>query len=125
MKGMVVLQAVRSYTPLMTLFVGALLATRAPGEGAGLAAGLAAALVAAVHMLTFGAAAARAAAPAWALRTLVSLGLVLALSAVLAPQLMFAAQIGEAGLFLSSGAGANLLLAALAGRAPTLRDEPW
>ena len=39
------------------------------------------------------------------------------------PGLLYAAQVTEAGLFLTTFGGAALVIAVLFGRAPTLRDE--
>jgi hypothetical protein len=117
--------AARTYTPLIAMFALALTAMYPPGGGIGLLAGLAISLLLALHMLVYGAAAARAALPPALARGGLALGLTLALAGTSAPRLLFAQQIAEAGLFLTLVGGTALVLAVLVGRAPTLRDEDW
>lgn len=120
-----VISAYRLYGPLIALFGGALLALREAGAGLGFLAGLAVALVLALHILVFGARAARAALPPLAMRALLGLGVCAALAGYGAPAWIYAAQLAEAGLFAATAAAASLILALLCGRAPTLRDEDW
>lgn len=121
-----VLRAAASfYAPLILLFALALLAVRLAGDGVGLLAGLAVALVFALHIVVAGAAAARAAFPPVLARALMSLGLATALIGAGAQGLAFGAQLVEAGLFALTAAGSALIFMALAGRAPTMRDEDW
>jgi hypothetical protein len=120
-----VLGAARLFAPVIALFAFALLALREAGDGVGLLAGFAFAMALALHALVFGANAARAAFPAVFARLLLGTGLIATLIAAGAPDVAFAAQIGEAGLFASTGAGAALILAVCMARAPTLRDEDW
>lgn len=121
----VLLSAARFYTPLIALFAGALLAVYAPGAGVGFAAGAAFALALTLHTIAFGAQAARAALPPAIARVLASLGLVASIAAAGAPGWAWAAQAMETGLFAVMAGGFALILAALTGRAPSLRDEDW
>jgi multisubunit Na+/H+ antiporter MnhB subunit len=127
MKGMhLILRAAAGIcTPLIALFAFSVLATRPAGAGVGLSAGLAMGMVLVLHVLVFGAAAARAAFPPLLARVLLALGLLLTLVATSAPLLPFGAELSEAGLFLAVTAGLALLLGVLISRAPTLRDEEW
>lgn len=113
----------RFYTPLIVLFACTILAVTAPGQGVGVIAGFAFALALAVHILVFGADAARAGASPAAMRTLLSLGLIAAFIGVGIPGLPIALQLAEAGAFMSTAACAALILTVLVGRAPTMRDE--
>jgi multicomponent Na+:H+ antiporter subunit B len=117
--------AAKLHTPLIVLFAASLLAVRAPGEGVGFIAGLAFALALVLHVIVFGAAAARAAFPTPLARVLLALGVIGALVGAGAPNFQYARQLGEAGLFLATISAFALVLAVLAGRAPTLRDEDW
>jgi len=121
----VLLSAARFYTPLIALFSFALLALYTPGAGVGLAAGLAFALALALHMIAFGADAARRAAAPLASRLLLSLGLIATFGAAAFPGWAFAAQAMEGGLFAAVAAASALMLGVLSGRAPSLRDEDW
>ena len=117
--------ATKTYIPLLALFSAALLASGEPGAGAGLAAGLAAALLLMLHVLVFGAAAARAAFPAWAARAWVGFGLIAAMVGAGVPRWVYAAQLTEAGFFLCIVSAFSLAMSVVIGRAPTLRDEEW
>jgi multisubunit Na+/H+ antiporter MnhB subunit len=119
----VLLAAARFYAPLIVLIAFALLVVREPGAGVGFVAGLVFASALALHLLVFGAAAARVAFPPFAARLMVGLGLAVAVTGAAGPRLPFAAQLIEAGLFLTTAAGASLIMAVFVGRAPTLRDE--
>jgi multicomponent Na+:H+ antiporter subunit B len=119
----ILLAAARFYAPIIVLVALTLLVVREPGAGVGFVAGLVFASALALHMLVFGAVAARTALPPFAARLLVAAGLGAALLGAGAPRLPFAAQLLEAGLFLTTAAGASLILAVFVGRAPTLRDE--
>ena len=122
----VVLRAAASfYAPLIVLFALALLAARPAGAGVGLLAGLAMALVFALHAIVAGAAGARAAFPPGIARRMVCLGLAVTFVGAGAPGLAYAARLIEGGLFVVTAAGSALILMALIGRAPTLRDEDW
>lgn len=121
----VLLSAARFYTPLMALFALSILVLAAPGAGAGFAAGLACASAFALHLVVFGAAAARAAAPPALMRTLMTLGVAASVGAAAAPGWSLAPQAMEAGLFAVTASAGSLALSALAGRAPSLRDEDW
>jgi len=121
----VLLSAARFYTPLIALFACALLAIYTPGAGVGFAAGLAFALALTLHMIAFGAQAARAAAPPVIARLVLSLGLIASIASAAAPGWAWAAQAMEAGLFATTAGACALILAALTGRAPSLRDEDW
>lgn len=121
----VVAAAARFFTPLMALFAFALLAGRAPGDGVGFVAGLGFGLVQLLHALTFGADAARAAFPTPIARLVVALGLVGVCAGAGLPGFVFAAPMTEAGLFAVTVGGASIIVQALFGRAPTLRDGEW
>lgn len=121
----VLLSAARFYTPLIALFAGALLALYAPGHGVGFAAGIAFALALVLHTMAFGAHAARAAVPPVVARAIASLGLIAAFAGAGAPGWAWSPQAMEAGLFAVTAGGCALILAALTGRAPSLRDEDW
>ncbi len=121
----VLLGVARFYIPLIALFACALLVLYTPGAGVGFAAGLAFALALALHMIAFGAAAARMAAPPVIARVLISLGLSAAFAAAAAPGFVFAAQAMEGGLFAVTAGASALILSALTGRAPSLSDEDW
>lgn len=116
--------AARFYTPLILIFASTLLLVRAPGTGVGLAAGFACVLALMVHALVYGSDAARVAAPPGLMRGIAALGLIAAFVGVAAPRLALAAQLAEAGAFLATAASGALILSALFGRAPTMRDEP-
>ncbi len=113
------------FTPVIALFALSLLAMRGPGEGVGLLAGLAVSMAPVLHTIVFGAAATRAAIPGLFLRAALAFGLIASVAAAGLPGWSFAAHAGEAGLFLTTSSAVCLALAALAGRAPTLRDEDW
>lgn len=115
--------AARFYTPLIVLLALAVLVARGPGEGVGFVAGLAALLAVTAHALVLGGNAARVALPPSLARALLAFGLIAVVAGAGAPRLLVAPQILEAGLFLSTFAGASLVLAVLFGRAPTLREE--
>ena len=119
----VVRAAARLHMPLIALFALSLVVTRPPGAGIGLIAGLALSLMLMLHVLVFGAGAARRAIPGPAARGLLALGLLTTLLGAGAPLMPYAAQVTEAGLLLVMFGGAALAIAVLAGRAPTLRDE--
>jgi len=118
----VIAAAARLFTPLVTLFAFALLATRAPGNGAGFVAGLAFGLVLMLHALTFGAEAARVAFPMASVRLVLALGLVALCAGAGLPGFACAGQIIEAGVFAVVVAGGAIIVQTLFGRAPTLRD---
>lgn len=117
--------AARAYTPLIALFAALLLATYPAGSGVGLIAAFAFAALHALHMIVFGAAASRAALPPMMSRALIVIGLLLCLAAMSSPLWRYAAQVGEAGLFLVGASGLALVLNVLVGRVPSLRDEEW
>lgn len=121
----ILVSAARLYTPLILLFALTLFAARAPGGGVGFMAGLAFALAFVLHGLVFGAAGLRAAFPPLAMRLLLAAGMAIALAGAGGPGLRFSAQAVEAGLALTTAASASLVIAALFGRAPTLRDADW
>jgi multicomponent Na+:H+ antiporter subunit B len=114
--------AARFYTPLIVLFALALLVMRPAGGGVGLIAGLAFLLALWTHVLVFGAAAARAAMPPAFTRLLMAAGFAALAFGALAPGALFAGQLVEGGLFATVAAGGALMLAVIAGRAPTMRD---
>jgi hypothetical protein len=115
--------AARLYTPLIVLFALTLLIVRPAGGGVGLLGGFAFVLALIVHALVFGAGAARAAAPAFLMRLLVALGLAAATFGAMVPRVLFARELIEAGLFAVTAAGGALVITALFGRAPTMRDQ--
>ena len=115
--------AARMHTPLLALFALSLFASRPPGGGVGFLAGLAFALILVLHVLVFGAAAARRAMPAAAGSAVLVLGLLAALVGVGLPGLAYSAQIVEGGLFLLTVGAASLAMTVLVGRAPTMREE--
>ncbi|WP_395645351.1 MnhB domain-containing protein [Terricaulis sp.] len=117
--------AARFYAPLIFLFALSLLVARAPGGGIGFVAGLAAGLTVVVHMLVFGAAAARRALPPTLARIVLVAGFLAAVAGAGAPNMRFAPQVLEAGLFLTTFAGFALALSVLVGRVPALRDEEY
>jgi|CXWL01.1.fsa_nt_gi hypothetical protein len=117
--------AVRFYMPIVVLLALSVLATRPSGGGVGLIAGLGAALALALHVLMFGAGGARAAFPPWLARALMAAGLLATLASAGLGGAGVGPQLGEAGLFAVTAAGAAFALKVLVGRAPTLRDEDW
>ena len=119
----VVAASARAVIPLAALFAFALLAESAPGDGVGFRAGLAFALVIAIHMLAFGARAAREALPLGVARVLLALGVLGVAGGEAARGYDLAARIVEGGLFLTTAAASALVLGVIVGRAPTLRDE--
>lgn len=121
----VLLSAARFYMPLIVLFAVALLALRDAGTGVGFIAGLALSLMLALHVLVFGADAARVAAPPFLSRVVLVLGVVAAAAGAGLPQWAYAPALIEGGVFAATAAAAALILAALIGRAPSLRDEDW
>src|SRR5262245_37687593 len=86
--------------PVMFLFALSVLATHQPGQGSGALAGLSFALALALHVLVFGAGAARRAFPGLAARLCLAAGIGLALAGAGFVQLFFAAQMLEFGIFL-------------------------
>jgi hypothetical protein len=121
----VLLAAARFYTPLIMLFAFALLAFRPSGTGVGFVAGMAFALMLALHVLVFGAEAARMAAPPFLTRIVLALGLIAAAAGAGLPEWSLAPPFVEGGVFAVTAAAAALMLAAFVGRAPSLRDEDW
>ncbi len=117
--------AARLYLPLALVFAFSLFTLRPPGSAVGLVAALAFALALILHVVVFGAAAARAALPPVLMRVLLGAGLGMILLGVGAPNVAHAGQVIEAGLFLISTATLAMFVIALAGRAPSLREEPW
>jgi multisubunit Na+/H+ antiporter MnhB subunit len=115
--------ATRFYAPTIVLAALLLLVLRLPGEGVGFVSGMVLGVALAVHVLVFGATAARAAFPPLLARLLLVSGLVLAVASAAAPRLAIGPQLGEAGVFMTTVSGIALVLAVLVGRAPTLRDE--
>lgn len=115
----------RLYAPLIVLFALSLLAVAPSGSGIGFVAGLAAGLALMLHALVFGAAASARAFPPWLSRVFVALGLATASVSVGVPGLAFAPRIVEAGAFLLTQGACALVIVALFGRAPTLRDGEW
>lgn len=121
----VLLSAVRLHAPLIALLALSMLALGTPGTGVGLLAGLMFALALVLHMLVFGAAALRRAAPPFAARVLLVLGASAAFVGAGLPGWAGAPMLMEGALFAATAAAAALIVAALAGRAPSLRDEEW
>lgn len=115
----------RLYAPLIVLFALSLLAVAPSGSGIGFVAGLAASLALMLHALVFGAAASARAFPPWLSRVFVALGLATASVSVGVPGLAFAPRIVEVGAFLLTQGACALVIVALFGRAPTLRDGEW
>jgi len=115
----------RLYIPLMALFAMSLLAAWPANTGVGFAAGLVLVLVFALHILVFGAEAARAAFSPLLARLMLSFGAIVAFAAAGLPRWSAAAQAEEAGLLLATLGAGSLVVAALCGRAATLRDEDW
>ncbi|MBX3430730.1 MAG: hypothetical protein KF779_14195 [Hyphomonadaceae bacterium] len=121
----IVVAAARFFAPLMTLFALLLLGGRVAGSGVGFVGGLAFGLVLMLHALTFGAAVARAAFPAILARSVLALGIVSICAGAGLPGWTYAAQLIEAGAFLSTVGAAALILQVVFGRAPTLQDGEW
>lgn len=117
--------AARLHMPLIVLFAAYLLAARSGGGGVGFIAGLVFALAFILHVLVFGAAAARQAVPPQAARGALMLGLIGVLAAAGAPGLPNAVQIEEASLFVLTIGACALTITVLVGRAPTMREEDW
>lgn len=121
----VLLAAVRLHGPLMALFALSLLALRSPGQGVGFLAGLAFALLLVLHMLVFGAQAARHAAPPFVSRVVLAAGVAAVAVGAGLPGWPWAGQLMEGGAFAATSGAAALIIAATVGRAPSLRDEEW
>jgi hypothetical protein len=119
----VAIAAARFYTPLIVFLALMLLATRAPGTGAGFVAGLVFMLGLIAHALVFGAAQAGAAMSPVLMRALLAFGLAASMTGILSPRFPFAREVIEASLFLVTSAGGALVIAVLFGRAPTMRDH--
>jgi len=113
------------YVPLIALFALTLVWTRAPGSGAGFLGGAAFALALVLHALVFGAAASRAAFPPTAARIVLVLAVIAVMAAGGLPEWRYAGQAIEAGVFAATATASALIVAALFGRAPTLRDAEW
>ncbi len=111
--------------PVVFLFALTILATHAPGQGSGALAGLCFALALMLHVLVFGAGAARRAFSGLAARLCLAAGICLALAGAGFVGLFFASQMLEFGVFLAIIGAVQLTLAVLLGRAPTLLDEDW
>jgi multisubunit Na+/H+ antiporter MnhB subunit len=117
--------AARLQLPLIALFTASLFVLRAPGTGVGFLAGLSFALVLTLHLLVFGAEAARKTPPGPAGRAAVGFGMIGVLVATGAPRLAFGHEIVEASLFLLTFGAVSLAIGVIVGRAPTMRDEDW
>ncbi len=115
----------RLYAPLIVLFALSLLAGWPAGSGVGFFAGLVFGLALALHALVFGAGAAQRAFPPWSCRVFMTFGLIAACAGAGLPGLGFASRLVEAGLFTLTIGGLALMIVALFGRAPTLRDGEW
>lgn len=126
MKGsrVVIAATTQLYAPLLVLFGFSLLADRTPG-GIGFVAGLVFGLALALVALTFGAGVARKVLPPIIARAALGVGVLAAIVGVSLPQLSLAAQVAEAGLFVTTASAASLCLLALFDRAPTLSDAEW
>ena len=111
----IVVAAARFFAPLMALFALTLLTGRVAGSGVGFVAGMAFGLLLMLHALTFGAVA----------RLVLAIGVGGICAGAGLPGWAYAAQLIEAGAFLSTVAAAALVLQVVFGRAPTLRDGEW
>jgi multisubunit Na+/H+ antiporter MnhB subunit len=114
---------VRLYAPLIALFSASLLYEHPPGEGVGFVAGLVFSLIVALHALVFGAEAAARAAPSALMRGALASGILMALVGAAASGLSISPQLVDAGAFVTTAAGASLVLVCLMGRAATLTSE--
>jgi multisubunit Na+/H+ antiporter MnhB subunit len=121
----VLVSASRFYAPLFVLFGFSLLSSWSVNSGVGFVAGLVLALLLALHVLVFGAEALRTAFPPFLARATVSGGALLAVLGTALPGWAGSSKGIEGGLFLVTVGASALVLIALAGRAPTLRDEDW
>lgn len=121
----IVVAAARFFAPLMALFALTLLTGRVAGSGVGFVAGMAFGLLLMLHALTFGAVAARSAFPTILARLVLAIGVGGICAGAGLPGWAYAAQLIEAGAFLSTVAAAALVLQVVFGRAPTLRDGEW
>jgi len=118
----ILVAAARTYLPLLALFALSLIVARAPNAGVGFIAGLGFAMVLTLHALTFGVGASRVAFPPSVARFVLALGLISVVAAIGAPGLVYADRLAEAGAFAATVAASALIIVALFGRAPTLRD---
>lgn len=121
----VLIAAVRLFAPPIVLLAASLFVWRVAGDGVGVLAGITLALLLVLHALVFGAEAARSAFPPLAARLALFFGVVAALAGAGLPGWRYAPQTIEAGLFLCTIGAAALAVAAIFGRAPTLRDADW
>lgn len=112
----------RLMIPVAALFALTVLAVGEPGAGVGMRAGLAFALALALHALVFGVSASRRGFAPAAARTMLALGALLVFAAAGAPGWSEATRLMELGLFGVVVSSVSLILTALMGRAPTLRD---
>lgn len=119
----IIADAARFFAPFVVLFAASLLFERAAGTGVGFVAGLVASLLLILHVVVYGAEAARRAAAPLVLRLALSAGICLGVAGFGAPALAYAPQLAEAGAFLTTSAGIGLAFLAIAGRAATLRTE--
>jgi hypothetical protein len=117
--------ALRTYAPLLTLFALSLLASWPENSGAGFVAGAVLGLVFVLHAMLFGAHALAAAFPPALARLLLCAAVVAAMAAAGLPGLPMSGKAVEGALFFVTAAGAALVVMALTGRAPALRDEDW
>lgn len=117
--------AARWLTPLGALFAFSLLANWPAGAGVGFVAGLAIALPVALNALIFGVRSILAAAPSFALRTALAMGLMLAFAGAGLPNLRWSVQLVELGAFIATASGVSLVSLAIMGRAGALRDATW
>lgn len=115
--------ASRFYMPLIALFALTLLVTRPAGGGVGLVAGFAFLLALIAHGIVFGASAVRAAAPPWLMRLFAAAGLAAAAFGAAEPRFVLEREFVEGGLFVLTAAGGALIVTALFGRAPAMRDH--
>ncbi len=121
--NILVTAAARLYGPLVALLGLAILSDRSAGSGVGFVAGLAFGSVFLVHALVLGASAARSALPPVLSRLLLALGVAVWAGGAGLPQLPFAAQAVEAGVFVVTCATTALVVQTAFGRAATLRGD--
>lgn len=121
----VIAVAARWLTPLGALFALMLLADWPAGAGVGFVAGLAMALPVVLNALIFGVGAVLRAVPAFVLRALLALALVLAFAGAGLPNFAWSAQLVELGAFVATVSAVTLASLAIMGRAGALRDAAW
>jgi hypothetical protein len=122
MSQVVLTAALRWIVPIAIVFALTILRNFPANVGAGFVAGVVLALPLALCALVFGVLSVFRALPPTFLKLTVAIGAAVSVLGVAAPELQYAPQVAEAGVFVATGAGLLLALLVLMARAPALPD---